>query len=152
CDWRFAQSDLNNLHSAIRAGREVLAPHAATLLSGDAEDQLRSAKAWTASRCRSPGPALWRGERYQHDRIRMAYLSSDFYEHATAHLMAGVFEHHDRKRFDTVAISFGPDDKSEMRARLARSFERFLDVQDKSDAETAALLRAMEIDIAVDLK
>jgi len=152
CDWRFAQSDLSSLHAAMREGREVLPPHGATLISSDPEDQLLSARAWTSSRCRPQGPPLWRGERYRHDRIRVAYLSADFHDHATAHLMAGVFEHHDRKRFETVAISFGPDDKSTMRNSLVRSFERFVDVQDRSDAETATLLRNMEIDIAVDLK
>jgi tetratricopeptide (TPR) repeat protein len=77
CDWRFAQSDQDSLHAAIREGHEVLPPHGATLISSDAEDQLRAARAWTSSRCR-PQPSLWRGERYRHDRICVAYLSADF--------------------------------------------------------------------------
>jgi predicted O-linked N-acetylglucosamine transferase (SPINDLY family) len=51
-----------------------------------------------------------------------------------------------------VAASFGPDDRSEMRARLVASFDSFIDVHDKSDGEVASLLRGMEIDIVVDLK
>ena len=65
--------------------------------------------------------------------------------------MAGVFEHHDRTRFETIAISHGLDDGSEMRGRLMRAFDRFIDVQGKSDSEVASLLRALEVDIAVDL-
>jgi predicted O-linked N-acetylglucosamine transferase (SPINDLY family) len=95
---------------------------------------------------------MWHGEAYAHDRIRIAYLSADFHSHATAALMAGVFESHDRTRFQTVAISFGPDDRSEMRARLMPAFERFVDVREKSDPEIATTLRQMEIDIAIDLK
>ena len=57
-----------------------------------------------------------------------------------------------RARFETVAISFGPDDTSGMRERLTRAFDRFIDVRDKSDGAAAALIRDMEIDIAVDLK
>ena len=59
---------------------------------------------------------------------------------------------HDRNRFELIALSFGPDDKSEMRARVKDAFDRFIDVRERSDAEIAALMRQMEIDIAVDLK
>jgi predicted O-linked N-acetylglucosamine transferase (SPINDLY family) len=97
-----------------------------------------------------PDP-LWRGERYGHDRIRIAYLSADFRSHAVSHLLAGLIERHDRARFETIALSFGPDDGSEMRSRLSSAFERFIDVSDKSDREIAAMLRGLEIDIAVDL-
>jgi len=65
--------------------------------------------------------------------------------------MAGVFEHHDRTRFETIGVSFGQDDKSAIRRRVAGAFEHFIDARTKSDLEVAALLRAREVDIAVDL-
>ena len=65
--------------------------------------------------------------------------------------MAGVFERHDKSKFDTLAVSFTDGDGSEMRARLMRSFGRLVDVGNVSDAEVAGLLRQNEIDIAVDL-
>src|ERR1700733_14965057 len=68
-----------------------------------------------------------------------------------AYLMVGLFETHDRKRFDTTAISFGPSSKDQFRERLENSFDRFLDVRTKSDHDVALLLRELEIDIAVDL-
>jgi DMSO/TMAO reductase YedYZ heme-binding membrane subunit len=68
-----------------------------------------------------------------------------------AHLTAGVFEHHDRQRFETAAISFGPDDGSDMRARLVGAFDHFLDMRGRTDADIASYLRAMETDIVVDL-
>src|SRR6185295_13362904 len=57
-----------------------------------------------------------------------------------------------RERFEISAISFGPDDSGEMRKRLLTSFDRFIDVRELTDAEAAALLREMEVDVAVDLK
>src|SRR5258708_17319771 len=98
-----------------------------------------------------PPNGLWRGEIYRHDRIRVAYLSADLRTHAVGILMAGVFEHHDRTRFETIAISHGLDDGSEVRGRLRRASDRFIDVQGKSDSEVASLLRGLEIDIAIDL-
>jgi predicted O-linked N-acetylglucosamine transferase (SPINDLY family) len=78
-------------------------------------------------------------------------VSGDFNNSAVSTLMAGVFEHHDRARFETIAISFGPADGTPMRKRLETAFERFIDVSGKTDAEIAVAVRGMEIDIAVDL-
>jgi len=86
------------------------------------------------------------------ERIRVAYLSADFRSHATAFLAAGLFEQHDRSRFEVVGVSFGADDGSAMRARLIGSFDQFHDVAEHGDREIAELLRELSIDIAVDLK
>jgi predicted O-linked N-acetylglucosamine transferase (SPINDLY family) len=95
---------------------------------------------------------LWRGERYAHERIRLAYVSGDFLNHATAVLMAELFELHDRARFEVIAISYGPDDRSELRGRLVKAFDQFHDVGAKSGLEIARQIRALEADIAIDLK
>jgi predicted O-linked N-acetylglucosamine transferase (SPINDLY family) len=98
-----------------------------------------------------PQPPLWKGERYAHDRIRVAYLSADFHQHVTAALTAEMFERHDRSRFEITAVSFGPDDGSATRARLTKAFDRFHDARTQNDREVATLLRQWEIDVAVDL-
>jgi predicted O-linked N-acetylglucosamine transferase (SPINDLY family) len=68
------------------------------------------------------------------------------------HLMAGLFEHHDRSKFELIAFSFGPNTNDEWRKRAVRAFDQFIDVRLQSDREVALLARSMEIDIAVDLK
>jgi len=65
--------------------------------------------------------------------------------------MAGMFESHDKSRFDVTAISLGPNDTSEMRQRLNASFERFIDAQKYSDDQIVNLIRSSEMDILVDL-
>jgi len=89
--------------------------------------------------------------RSEHDRIRLGYISSDFNNHAVANLTVGLFERHDRARFEVIAISFGADDQSETRARLVRAFDCFHDLRDHSDAAANRLIRDLEIDIAIDL-
>jgi len=81
----------------------------------------------------------------------VAYLSTDFHTHAVASLIIGCFEHHDKRRFETVAVSLQPGDGSELRRRLEATFDRFIHAQHMSDAAIAQLLRKLEIDIAVDL-
>lgn len=94
---------------------------------------------------------IWHGERYAHDRIRLAYVSADFRDHPVAILTAGLFAQHDRSRFETVAISLGRDDSSPIRERLKGEFDRFIDARLMSDREIGQLIRELEIDIAVDL-
>jgi protein O-GlcNAc transferase len=65
--------------------------------------------------------------------------------------MAGLFEHHDKSRFEIAGISFGPAEDSTLRRRLEAAFEHFIDVEDKTDGDIANLIRNREIDIAVDL-
>jgi predicted O-linked N-acetylglucosamine transferase (SPINDLY family) len=88
----------------------------------------------------------------QRDRITVGYLSADFHEHATAYLMAELFELHDKSRFAIHAYSYGPDDRSAMRERLHDAFERFVDLRPLSDRVAAEAIAADGVDILVDLK
>lgn len=151
CDWREYEAEAEDLIADVRASRNAVAPLPFLAVSGSAQDQRRCAESWVHNTIAGTQSPLWRGERYTHDRIRVAYLSADFHDHAMAYLMAGLFERHDRTRFETIAVSLGPDVESVMRSRLVSAFERFLNVGDQSDADIARLLRSMEIDILVDL-
>src|SRR5262249_19724375 len=98
----------------------------------------------------SDGP-IQRIGRKESDRIKVAYVSADFREHPVGNLLPGLIESHDRARFETLAISLGPEDSSATRERLKGAFERFIDVREESDRGIAELMRKLEIDIAVDL-
>jgi predicted O-linked N-acetylglucosamine transferase (SPINDLY family) len=117
----------------------------------DSEAQYLMLTQLRASTIRRPKAPLWRGERYRHDKIRIAYLSTDLRDHVVADAIVGCFEQHDRTQFDTTAISLGPDDGSATRRRIEAAFDRFIDVRARSDAEVSALVRDLEIDIAIDL-
>src|SRR4030095_2373392 len=67
-------------------------------------------------------------------------------------LLAGVLEHHDRTRFEITAFSYGPDADDPWRRRIGKAVDRFVDVRADTDAAIAAQARALELDIAVDLK
>jgi predicted O-linked N-acetylglucosamine transferase (SPINDLY family) len=149
CDWLDLDAEIADVLARQRSGSRVIQPFGNLMISRDPADQLNCARVW--ARSEGPQPPLWRGERYTHDKVRVAYLSGDFCVHPVSILMAGVFEQHDKSRFETIAISFGPDDASALRARLMRSFDRFVDVRGRTDFEVASLLRQAQVDIAVDL-
>jgi predicted O-linked N-acetylglucosamine transferase (SPINDLY family) len=84
-------------------------------------------------------------------RLRVGYVSGDFRDHATAHLTAGLFERHDRDRFEVFGYSFGRDDGSAYRKRIASAFDRFVDAQDEPLHETAGRIAGDGIHVLVDL-
>jgi predicted O-linked N-acetylglucosamine transferase (SPINDLY family) len=85
-------------------------------------------------------------------RLRVGYVSRDYFEHATAYLIAELFELHDRGRFEVFAYSYGPDDGGTMRARIARACDRFADITAASIEDAARRIYEDGIDILVDLK
>ena len=150
CDWEHLENDRAEIIRKIEAGQPVVQPLSFTLISSSPEEQLRCARIAAGAWPLSPAP-LWRGESYHHDKIRVAYVSADYRDHATSWLAASPLEQHDRARFETIGISLLNDTSSKMRPRMVKAFDAFIDVDARTDAETAGLLRRMEVDIVVDL-
>lgn len=150
CDWSLYAA-AGDIAAKIRSGLAVSMPFPLVALPVGAEVQQKAAALYVAEKYPAR-PSVWQGGKYHNDKIRIAYLSADFHRHATAYLMAGMFECHDKGRFETVALSFGPNDDSDLRRRLEKSFSQFIDVSQKSDDEIAQLIVDLQIDIAVDLK
>ena len=121
-----------------------------------AEQQLRCTRQWVAHGLGfSEEPArrlVSTRPKWNKPKLTIGYLSADFQSHATAMLIAELIERHDRDRFSICAYSYGRDDGSPMRARLAKAFDRFVDVRDLSFQEAAERIAADEVDILVDLK
>jgi protein O-GlcNAc transferase len=150
-NWSERADQAARIIERVGAGESASAPHAFLWLSDSAASQLRCASLYSADQFPAAAP-LWRGERYRHERLRVAYLSADFYDHPVAHLIAGVLEHHDRSRFETIGVSLHRDPAAgAMHARMQRAFEHFYDAGEAGDREVALRLREREIDIVVDL-
>jgi len=152
CDWSNFDAECSRLIDSVRDGKINALPFSLLATPSSAKEQLQCAKLWIANKYPPSDEPIWQGERFDHNRIRVGYLSADFHGHATCYLMAGMIECHDKFRFETIAISWGPDDNSEMRKRLEASFERFINVEKWGDEQIANLVRDLEIDILIDLK
>jgi predicted O-linked N-acetylglucosamine transferase (SPINDLY family) len=98
-----------------------------------------------------PPPPLWRGEKYDHGRIRLAYISHDFRDHPVGYQIADLLEHQDRSRFEVIAICTRPRDGSDISRRIEAACDQFHQVDSQSQLETAQLMRRLEVDVAVDL-
>ncbi len=152
CQWGDLERHVRIVQERVARGETVEDPFTLVAVSDSLQAQRNCAEAYLKDRLPARPPPLWRGERYRYKKIRLAYLSADLHEHATAYLIAGLLERHDRSRFEVVAISFGPDDHGDTRRRLMSGVDRFIDVADRDDTRVAALIRGLEVDIAIDLK
>ncbi|KAF0719049.1 Aste57867_1310 [Aphanomyces stellatus] len=85
-----------------------------------------------------------------HRRLHVGYLSYDFNNHPTAHLMEGLFVCHNRTTFQVSALSYGKDDGSVYRQSIPQLAERFLDLVLLGTTAAAAAIKAAQVDILID--
>jgi predicted O-linked N-acetylglucosamine transferase (SPINDLY family) len=152
CDWQDLKTGLATVIDKIALGERIAPPFPILALSGSLPLQKKTAEIWMQERCPANDALPKIGRRSRHNRIRIGYFSADYHDHATAYLMAELFEKHDRSKFERTAFSFGPDKNDDMRQRIASAFDKFIDVRNQPDKEVALLARSLELDIAVDLK
>lgn len=87
----------------------------------------------------------------QKRKIRIGYLSGHFHDHATGHLIAGLFPKHDKEHFQTYVYSHGPDDKSSFRTKIKKTADVFTDIASFNFSDAAKLIYKNKIDILIDL-
>jgi protein O-GlcNAc transferase len=154
CDWRQWDEQVAAVIDAVQRDA-LINPFTVLTATDDPELQARAARRWWSQFINHAD-----GNKVEDDsgqielhsrRIRLAYLSADFHDHPVAHLMAGVFEQHDRQRFECFALSLGDSRASPMRLRLESAFEHFVDVRMWSDQALADFIREQQIDVLVDL-
>lgn len=157
CDWEGVIALLGDLVGRWRAGdpaaADSLTPFISLLVElpqpmrRDIAARHAARVAARVARLSRPAHAVSRRD----GRLRLGYLSADFRDHAVAQLAAGLFEQHDRGRFEVHAYSIGADDGSSCRRRIETAFEHFHDVRAMSYEAVARRIAADGIDILVDL-
>jgi protein O-GlcNAc transferase len=150
CDWTNFDSERTRLISSIKNGIQAL-PFPLLAISDSPDEQLTCATLFVKENFPIASKSKSRPPIDDHRKIRIAYLSADFREHAVGYLLAGMLEHHDHDRFEVIAISLRPAKPSEMLTRMKTYFDRFVDASSQSDDDAARLLETLEVDIAVDL-
>jgi protein O-GlcNAc transferase len=151
CDWPKVELFEEWITRAVSENTAAIAPFTLLGYSDKPSLHLKCARAWLGDKAvQWCGP--WREDLARgHEKLRIAYVSSDFGAHPVGYQLAALLELHDRSGFEIHGVSLGPDDASDIRARLARACDQFHDVHLMNDRDAAFLLRRLEIDIAVDL-
>jgi predicted O-linked N-acetylglucosamine transferase (SPINDLY family) len=149
CDWTAYDTHAAQLVAGVRAGQRIDHPFTFLSVSADADAQLRCAR--ISLKTEEETFRLEPAPRYQHARLRVGYLSGDFRDHPLAYLLTGVLERHDRTRFESFALSLRPADHDAYSTRIQSAVDHFIDLSRLNDHDAAVRVRALEIDILIDL-
>lgn len=100
-----------------------------------------------------PAPDSMRGSSVDmsEGRLKLAYISSDFRFHPVGFVLPEVIERHDRSRVEVFGYSTGVNDDSDVRQRLAKAFDHFVDVENYSMQKMVNRIHDDGIDVLVDL-
>jgi len=150
CDWTGFDAALDAIDAAVRAGKRVIEPFAYQGVSASPADLQACARGYAASR-HPARPSAPIARREPAGKIRLGYVCGEFREQATAHLAAGLFERHDRTRFEVIAFDNGHSDGSVMRRRLERAFDAMIPIRALDDDAAAEAVRQAGVDILVNL-
>ncbi|MBF0461441.1 MAG: tetratricopeptide repeat protein [Magnetococcales bacterium] len=154
CDWQGYQTRLEQMMVAFQGGTREVNPFILLSLPPTTPEEQKTCailssqrkyavqKNMAATRTYAPHPP----------RLKIGYLSCDYQDHATTHLMAELFELHDRNRFEIIAYSYGQDDGLSMRRRVIAACERFVDLRTFSHQAAAQRILDDGVHILLELK
>ncbi|WP_130470853.1 tetratricopeptide repeat protein, partial [Candidatus Magnetaquicoccus inordinatus] len=153
CDWHDFYGRFARMMAAFHAGQGSINPFIMLSLPTTPEEQLQCAilssdnkygirRNMAASRVYDLTPP----------RLKIGYFSCDYQDHATTHLMAELFEIHDRQRVETIAYSYGQDDGQTMRRRIIAASDSFVDLRLLSHQDAAQRILDDGVHILVEMK
>ena len=151
-DWDGLPALQARFRAGVRSAAAWLTPFSLLSDPSTRAEQRRCAETWSAgfaARQTLPPPRPPRGSG---ERLRIGYLSTDFFEHPTAVLVAGMLEQHDRSRFRVYGYSTGPDDGGALRRRVQAACHRFVDARGWPPERLAQRIRDDGVDVLIDLK
>jgi predicted O-linked N-acetylglucosamine transferase (SPINDLY family) len=154
CDWDGLDAEEGACLDQFRRRRELVAPFQLISIPSTRVDQLQAGRRHAAT---LSAPEALRFKEHRNrlgvgERIRVGFLSADFFNHATAMLLVEVLENFDRSRFELFGYCFSPDDGTDMRRRIVAAFDRHVPIGTITDRNAARAIHDDGIDILVDLK
>jgi protein O-GlcNAc transferase len=152
CDWRDFDALATRLREELERDQRLINPLSGLLI--DAPDlQLNCARGYVAQKFPRPATSAppEPARAVQAGRLRVAYVSGDLREHPVGYLLAGVLERHDHAAFEIIGVSLRPAESTTLGMRLRRACDRFIQVGESDDADIAAQMRELGVDVAIDL-
>ena len=150
CSWATYQDNLDALLKMVNKGRKVAEPFGFQALCQSEHLLKTCATLYYDANWPSAKQHLFVRKKVN-EKIKVAYISGEFRQHATALLLVGVIESHNKSQFSVYALDNGFDDNSPLRKRLNEAFDKTFFIGQSSDDEVLKLCKDLEIDIAVNL-
>ena len=151
CDWTDFEANRQSIFKGIEEGKLVCGPLTIMALTDDAALIGKCAELYATDKYKPSPTPLWSGETYKHRKKRVAFISADFRIHPVGYLLIGLIEKFDKSKFELTGFFTGVSDKSDLWQRYRCAFDHYIDCAGMTSIEVAKLMRAMEIDVAIDL-
>ncbi|MBF0185528.1 MAG: tetratricopeptide repeat protein [Magnetococcales bacterium] len=153
CDWRDFQGRLERMMATFHAGKGSINPFILLSVPTTPEEELECAVLSSDNKYGiRRNMAAGRVYDKTPPRLKIGYFSCDYQDHATTHLMAELFEIHDRQRVETIAYSYGQDDGQTMRRRIIAASDQFVDLRLLSHQDAAQRILDDGVHILVEMK
>jgi protein O-GlcNAc transferase len=151
CDWTDFEASKARIIAGIEAGKLTCGPLTIMAITDDAAIIRKCAELYAADKYKqSPNP-LWTCEKYSHRKKRIGFMSADFRIHPVGYLLIGLLENFDKSQFELTGFFTGVSDNSELWQRYRCAFDHYIDCHSMTSLEVAKLMRAMEMDVVIDL-
>lgn len=140
-----------------RVSRDVLmagmSPLSLAAYTDDPVLQLASSGNYNKTDIGTPATVMteWPRARDHAGPLRIGYVSSDLREHAVGHLMAEIFELHDRSKVETFAYYCGPPASDPLHQRFKASADHWTTISEIDDSSAARRIAEDGIQILVDV-
>lgn len=153
-DWRDFDARKAAIDQGVAEGKPVVQPLYYLTISDSPAAIFDCTRAYTAAlhpaaavQTRKAAPNVARRDH----KFRIGYLAGEFRTHPVGLLSVGLFEHHDRHKFEIIAFDNHGDDGSQTRKRMTAAFDRMIDISALADDAAAQRIEAEGIQILVDM-
>jgi protein O-GlcNAc transferase len=152
-DWQGLDLAVDEVRTALNQQPQAQIPPFAFLAMPGTKDpeHLQCASLWAQQHYGHIQPLASPTTRLPGQKIRLAYISSDFRKHPLAYLVTDVIAAHDRDQFEVSLYSQAKDDSSIEREAFISAADHWNEIASLNDAEVAAHMRAANIDCLIDL-
>ncbi len=151
CDWAGIDELIAEIDNDIAAGRLSAEPFGWQGVSRSQRSLQLCAQLYTKEKYPPAEGELPRLSWGRREKIRIGYLSGEFRDQATSHLLVGLLEQHDKSRFEVYIIDNGWDDQSEIRQRINASADSVANIKGLADRIAASVIQESQVDILVNL-
>jgi predicted O-linked N-acetylglucosamine transferase (SPINDLY family) len=151
CDWRDFKQTQASIATAVQQGRRIAEPFAWQATGHTADSLLNCNKIYAQDKFTSTARLSSYPRATNNRKIRLGYVSGEFGDQATSHLLISLLENHDRTKFEVYCFDNGDDDHSLMRRRLLSAIDALIPIRNMNDADAAQIINEKEIDILFNL-
>ncbi len=151
CDWTDFEASKARIIAGIEAGKLTCGPLTIMAITDDAAVIRKCAELYAADKYQASPNPLWKGEKYQHRKKRVGFISADFRVHPVGYLLIGLIEQFDKSQFELTGFFTGVSDDSDLWKRYRCAFDHYIDCHSMTSLDVAKLMRDMEMDVLIDL-